>query len=340
MEQRYRSGRIFGQALNDRLKAQARRDGVEAGKLRRRVVLECFMARVFSEPASPWLVKGGTALFLRLPDARYSRDLDLTHADADDTAAAVTDLRHRVSAAAHRDHFTFDIATDKNLGRAQGVKLSVTARLGGAAYETFPIDLTVGLNVAGTPEPRRRALSVDIEDVEELPMVQVYPLSDHIADKVAGMCEMSAGRPSSRYRDLIDLALITASPAQLNHAEIAVALQIQQGRRSEFTIPDQLEAPTPQWPAKYAEMAAKTGLGLGSFDAAVEQVNAVLRPAFHWAKTSTRAELEAFLTAGRDADPMGAGFPALAAKNTSANTFPSADVHPAASRSPRKGPRR
>lgn len=340
MGPRYAGARQFRQAVDDRLKAQARREGVEVAELRRRFVVECFTARVFSEPECPWLVKGGTALFLRLPVARFSRDLDLSHAEAADTDAAVSDLQRRVAAAGHRDPFVFDITASKELSGAQGVKLKVTTRLGQTHFESFPIDLTVGLEVAGTPESRTRALSIDIDDVEELPAVQVYPLSDHVADKVAGICELSAGRPSSRYRDLIDLALITADSAGLNQVEIAVSLQIQQVRRSEFTIPSALEAPAPQWPANYAAMAAKTGLGPRSFDAAMEQVNTALRPAFHWARTSTRAELEAHLSAGHDGDPMGAAFSALPAKHTSASAVSSAEMRRPTAPPHRKGPHR
>jgi hypothetical protein len=41
------------------------------------------------------------------------------------------------------------------------------------------------------------------------PDVRLYPLADHVADKVCAMYEWHNGNASGRYRDLADLLLIS-----------------------------------------------------------------------------------------------------------------------------------
>ncbi|MBA2324515.1 MAG: nucleotidyl transferase AbiEii/AbiGii toxin family protein [Pseudonocardiales bacterium] len=45
--------------------------------------LQRFLARVFADADSPWVLKGGTSLLVRLAGARHSRDLDLLHPSVD-----------------------------------------------------------------------------------------------------------------------------------------------------------------------------------------------------------------------------------------------------------------
>jgi len=75
---RYTSATAFRAALETRLPQQAGGSQTSLGRLRRRVAFERLLARLFGEEASPWLLKGGYALELRLGDtARATRDLDL-----------------------------------------------------------------------------------------------------------------------------------------------------------------------------------------------------------------------------------------------------------------------
>ena len=75
---RYATATAFRAALETRLRQQAGGGQASLGRLRRRVAFERLLARLFAEEASPWLLKGGYALELRLGDtARATRDLDL-----------------------------------------------------------------------------------------------------------------------------------------------------------------------------------------------------------------------------------------------------------------------
>ena len=45
--------------------------------------MQRFLARVFHQDITQWVLKGGIGLLIRLPSARFSRDLDLSTAKSD-----------------------------------------------------------------------------------------------------------------------------------------------------------------------------------------------------------------------------------------------------------------
>ncbi|MGH3499323.1 MAG: nucleotidyl transferase AbiEii/AbiGii toxin family protein [Nocardioidaceae bacterium] len=74
---RYTDARAFRQALEQRLKTLAAGDGARLSRERKRVVFDRLFARLAATAPDRWLLKGGVALDLRLPDrARATRDVD------------------------------------------------------------------------------------------------------------------------------------------------------------------------------------------------------------------------------------------------------------------------
>ena len=74
------------------------------------------------------------------------------------------------------------------------------------------IDLVVGCCVTGSPEVKDNKSLADVleVDVNTLPKVNIYPLVDHIADKVsATMQSYSNNRVSSRVKDLVDIIILS-----------------------------------------------------------------------------------------------------------------------------------
>ena len=75
----YSSGQTFRQALEDVIRDRSRQRGVPQDRLRRQIAFDRFLARVFIESQSPWLLKGGYALEFRLKEiARSTTDIDLS----------------------------------------------------------------------------------------------------------------------------------------------------------------------------------------------------------------------------------------------------------------------
>jgi len=75
---RYATATAFRIALEARLKSLAQAEGIDLQRLRRQVSFDRLLARLFSEPNTPWLLKGGYAMELRLRSARTTKDIDLS----------------------------------------------------------------------------------------------------------------------------------------------------------------------------------------------------------------------------------------------------------------------
>lgn len=84
------------------------------------------------------------------------------------------------------------------------------AYVGRRPYERFHVDLVTGTPLAALPEYASPLLSVDIPGLAR-PHYRVYPLAGVVADKVCAITERPSDRPSTRFRDLIDLTLIARS---------------------------------------------------------------------------------------------------------------------------------
>jgi Nucleotidyl transferase AbiEii toxin, Type IV TA system len=75
---RYASAAAFRVALETRLKAISKAEGIDLQRLRRQVSFDRLLARLFAEKNAPWLLKGGYAMELRLRTARTTKDIDIS----------------------------------------------------------------------------------------------------------------------------------------------------------------------------------------------------------------------------------------------------------------------
>jgi len=119
--------------------------------------------------------------------------------------------------------------------------------------------------------------------------VLLYPLQDHVADKICAMYEMherSSGpdSPSTRFRDLADLLLISQREAIEGRA-VQFALSVEVPRRralgTKLTLPTSFQVPDPvSWAQKYPTAAAEvTGLrGCRTLDEASAAAEVFITP--------------------------------------------------------------
>lgn len=275
----YATATAFRRALDDRLKTEAKARNRPLEELRREFLFQRFLALIFADPDSPWVLKGGASLLIRLAEARFSKDLDLLRLGAISPAEAITELRLLTKPRAG-DHLTFVIGDGVAYSRTNPVvKISVTAYIG-ARYGEFPIDLARDLHLIATPERIQPVPVTEVPGLGQLPEVVVYPLTDQVADKICAMYERhgEAQAPSSRYRDLIDLALIV-STCSLDAEPLSRALQSESLRRM-LQLPERVITPSNQWPAGYAAYARRTKINeqLKTIDGALEIVGKCLNP--------------------------------------------------------------
>ncbi|MFG3047459.1 nucleotidyl transferase AbiEii/AbiGii toxin family protein [Streptomyces sp. NPDC048241] len=115
--------------------------------------------------------------------------------------------------------------------------------LGTALVDTIKVDLVVGRTLSDVPE------------------VRLYPVIDHIADKICAMYERHGQKGefgSNRYRDLADVLLISQQEAV--PARVTQALHREAERRrmngTQVIFPAVFEAPGPDWHGGYPKQAA------------------------------------------------------------------------------------
>ena len=273
----YATANAFRRALDDRLKTQAKLRSQPVSELRREFLFQRFLALLFANPESQWVLKGGASLLMRLTEARFSRDLDLLHLGELSPTEAVEELRMLTRPRAG-DHLTFVIGDGVTYSRTNPiVQIGVTAYIG-AKYESFPIDLARDLHLVAIPERIQLRPVAEVPGLPELPQVVVYSLADQVADKVCAMYERygEVQAPSSRYRDLIDLALIV-STCPLDAEPLSRALHLESLRR-EMQLPERMIQPGEQWNTGYAAYARRTRINkqFHTVDAALEIVGRCL----------------------------------------------------------------
>lgn len=270
----------FKTSVRDRLKTRAKSTGRPFNELEREYLLQRFLARVFADPESPWILKGGTGLLARLPGARHSQDIDLLHRTQSLDAAA-DDLR-RLAAIDVGDPFRFVLSDAVAMtGTVSGAQIRVTAYLGATEFGRFPIDLSTELAFVAEVERYRPTPVIEVPDVAPLPEFTLYPLVDQVADKVCAMYERHGPEQiaSTRFRDLVDLVLITREFV-LDGNQLCEALA-QEARRRGLTLPAALVSPGSAWTAGYPKVARPTMVPkeLHTLNAALEAVARCIDPA-------------------------------------------------------------
>lgn len=252
---RYKSAPDFRQALERRLPAISSETGRSIVRLRKEVAFDRLLARLVATAPDRWLLKGALALDYRFGShARTTRDIDL--ATVGDEASATTDLL-AAQAVDLDDFFAFAIERTTALDRltdATAVRYHVVAELAGRTFDEFVLD--VGFDPpAGVETPRLHGPDLlafaDLAPVE----VPAVPLEFQIAEKVHAYARGYGDRtPSTRVKDLVDLALIATEGAP-DAALLRIAMDQTFGRRSGQPIPLALPDPPTDWRVPYGRMA-------------------------------------------------------------------------------------
>jgi nucleotidyltransferase AbiEii toxin of type IV toxin-antitoxin system len=159
------------------------------------------------------------------------------------------------------DRFTFVLGNAVAMtAGTTGASIRVEARLGTELFCQFSVDLSTELSLVThvervDPPP---VLLLPEHGIGPLPQFALYPLPNQVADKVCALYEQHGSGISTRYRDLVDLALITASlelDAHLTHT----ALTTEAARRS-LKLPRLLRSPGPGWDTNYRANARRSNL--------------------------------------------------------------------------------
>lgn len=268
---RYATPAAFRRALTDRLKAAAKEGRWTLQQLQRQVAYDRLLGRLYLIDDG-WIVKGATALLARDIGVRGSLDVDLYRevareiADEEVRRAAATDLG---------DWFRFEIGGGIDIGN-HSVRLPVNATIGATTWVEFHVDLVGSdLRMTGQPEDVPPLARGVIPEVEQRGY-RAYPLVDHVADKIAATYERHGEerRPSTRYRDLVDLVAIVTG-ASVEAAAQCVALRSEFERRG-LVLPTSFDVPDRAlWEPGYAAEARRSLLDTAQ---TLDEALAVVRP--------------------------------------------------------------
>ncbi|HEX5309384.1 MAG TPA: nucleotidyl transferase AbiEii/AbiGii toxin family protein [Solirubrobacteraceae bacterium] len=273
---RYGNATAFRQALEERLKTRAHGDGAQLARDRKRVVFDRLLARLLAVAPGRWLLKGGFALELRLAGrARATKDVDIDW-QADEELLLDT----LIDAATHDpgDYFTFTIertgAPEDRLGGSH--RFRVSASLAGRQFETFLLDVGFRRDEDVTADTLTTEALLGFADIPPVEVLAV-PLEIQIAEKLHAYTRTyEGGRPSTRAKDLVDLALI-ATNSTLDAALLRMAIDRAFTRRTTHPLPTALPQPPGDWASQYRRLAQEVGAP-ADLDAGYADASAFLAP--------------------------------------------------------------
>lgn len=204
--------------------------------------------------------EGAVALHFRVgPQFRTTKDIDLGRQDSEEAATA--DFLAAQSADLG-DYFTFVIERTGQLDsttEGAAVRYHATAQLAGRRFEDVTVDVGFGDPPVANPEMVR---GPDLLGFADIPPSQVpaLPLEQHVAEKVHAYTRTYAGgQPSTRVKDLIDLAVM-ASLFSFQAGRLRRALEATFTVRGTHPLPSSLPLPPSQWRTAYRRAAVEVGL--------------------------------------------------------------------------------
>ena len=181
----YANPAAFRRALTDRLKALASASRWPLPQLQRQIAYDRLLERLYLAD-DQWILKGATALLARDLGVRATIDVDLYRPQAGQRAEA------QLRAAAQRDigdWFRFEIGPAQSVTAGTTSRLPVTAVVGATLWGTFHVDLAGDdLQMTGRPDDVPALARVLMPGIQQHGY-RVYPLANHIADKLAAMFE-------------------------------------------------------------------------------------------------------------------------------------------------------
>lgn len=258
------SPRAFTDSLKARATNTSRTTGIAVPELLATYYHRRLLARIFHADGDGWVLKGGQALLVRWPKVRYSTDVDLLRTGDDPTLDDAVAALLEAAATPLDDHLRFDHHDTSRESAANRPSRKVRFKVmhGLRQLSTVSVDVVAGGKTpVGDIATHRLAAPFSV-DSTPWPMVRMWPLEDHVADKIAAMYERHGPglHPSTRFKDLVDIALIAVN-STMDGGATHVALHNEVRRRTaagtHLVLPDAFTVPDPVWTAGYRAEAAK-----------------------------------------------------------------------------------
>jgi hypothetical protein len=204
----------------------------------REVAYRRLLARLFAARPDGWVVKGGVALLLRLDPNRTSNDIAITYIDEGGEHGVALEALREDAALDLEDFFAFEVGAPEQVvddhPAERTVAVPVIAYLGVKEWARFSVDLGLPRPAVPAEVLTEQTTLTGVRRRGRVPGAKTLALADQIADKACALFERhgAEGRPSSRARDLADLAMIAGQVDGLRADEVMTALAVEVERRS------------------------------------------------------------------------------------------------------------
>lgn len=278
---KYHTPAAFRQALEEHLKQQERKTGEPLMRLRKRVAFERFMARLQVKKNSPWVVKGGFALELRLGDrARMTKDLDLGidighfHTTTISPAAVARKLREDISVPTP-DYFVFIVPErgeeELQMPGVKAYRYTVEARLDGRRFENTRVDVGLGDPLIPPFETLKSSDLLSFADIRRA-SIRTTSRAQHLAEKVHALTRPFEDRINTRVKDLLDILLLLNLGLPNKRVVRKVVTEIFEVRQT-HDIPKSIAQPPASWGPSYSAMAKELEIPENKLDSAIDRIN-------------------------------------------------------------------
>lgn len=254
----YSSAFSFRRALEDRLNAASKAEGIDLNRMRRQVAFDRLLVRLFAEGSPPWRLKGGYALELKLSIARTTRDLDLGLSSEMQPGPQLLDALQTAAAIDAGDFFVYAIGEpmmDLDGAPYGGSRHPVESSLDGRVFARFHLDIGIG-DIQRDPyewtEPR------DWLGFAGIPVGRFPSISreEHFAQKLHAYTLHRGDRTNTRVKDLIDLVLLIDAGI-MDQERLKRDIVDTFHRRKTHPVPSKLEPPPEFWVAVFTKLAAE-----------------------------------------------------------------------------------
>jgi nucleotidyltransferase AbiEii toxin of type IV toxin-antitoxin system len=271
----------FKQALENHLKKHAAAAGVDIKWMRQRWVFERFLARLTLHFGDRVILKGGVALALRLPGARFTRDVDLRFSGSPERLAV--ELSAMGALRIDEDFLSITVEPDPKHPTIEadglkygGQRFRVEAALAGKVYGTrFGVDVVFGEAMA---RPAEIIPGSDLFAFASIPPIQIlaHAREVHLAEKLHAFTALRA-RENTRVKDLPDIALL-ALTGPFEGQAVRATIQSTFDARGTHALPVAVPLPPESWRVPYARMAQENHLRWASLEEITQVARAFLDP--------------------------------------------------------------
>ena len=259
---KYATATAFRKALEERLKKYASEHSVDFQRVYRQVAFDRLLSRIFHK-ASPYLLKGGYAMELRMHVARATKDVDLALPNAklldkidSDVNQAILEHLQDLGQLDLNDYFSFLITgpiQDLDAAPYGGARFHAEARVDGRTFAKFHLDVGIGDKNSGEVEWLKSENWLDFAGFEIAKFPSISK-EQQFSEKIHAYTLPRIQGENSRVKDLVDMVLLVESQ-EMRANKVVEAVVGTFKRRNTHEIPVTLSSPPQTWEATFSALA-------------------------------------------------------------------------------------